>query len=148
MPIAPRDSITLTILAQSRWSVIVARVKSQMETISNIGLVHGSWRVADSENKWAESSGTGEWNRLIQIQGLLEIDWDKTEAESTEQVAIGLSESVIRTLNKDLWQTKLGGTVLTGKQAKLVEHGPRLADFVIGYGVRIEMQVLTIDSLT
>lgn len=157
-------------MAQSTWASVVARVKAQIETVANIGLVHDRLRLAveeadvaavmyatiDGEKRlrsWyvhlgtmpaeaLESSGSMKWNRVVQVEGFLQFE----DAAGSEKTALALAESVIRTLWNDLRTTKLNGTVLAGKPPQIVDAQPRSFGGVVVSYVRLEMPVVSIET--
>ncbi|MFL5736660.1 MAG: hypothetical protein ACJ76P_04905 [Actinomycetota bacterium] len=159
-------------MTQSSWEAIVARIVDRMKTIPDIGLVYDRVRLVTTQDDvdkvfttisgetrlrawmvhletgrsstWQEAGGSADWNRRAVIEGFLQYE----DATSSANTAIGLGESVIRTLNSDLRATKLGGTILGGGPADFVGHPaePRTFGFVLASYVSISCPLMTIES--
>lgn len=156
-------------MPQSNWNAILARLKAQMDTVANVGLVHEELQLAttdeqlaalgkvsiDSEDKirmwwihldampskWTEAGGSVDWNRQVVIEGFLQF-----EGTASAKTATSLTESIIRKLNADIRTTKLNGTILTGSPCSLMANEPRIFTFLLVHYVRIEIAVFTVES--
>lgn len=159
-------------MTQSSWSAIVDRVEAQMLTVASIGKVHDYQRYVLGEVKldsigisaiggedrfrvWMitlgrmdtkpeDQAGDMQWNRLIQIDGYVQIE----DANTSEQTTIALAESVIRTLWNDVRTTRFNNTVLFGKPGQIVSLVPEFFSMVACHHVRITMPIQTLDSPT
>jgi hypothetical protein len=159
-------------MAQSAWSAVLARVKQQMATITDIGKVNDRLQILDRDTsiddsvkvkidgvdrvrcwyltlgnidtKALEAGGTTQWTRAVVIEGFLDFE----EGLGSEAATIALAERVIRTLWADCQTTRLGGTILFGQTPKLTDTKPAYFASLVCSHARIEFPVHTVESLT
>jgi hypothetical protein len=159
-------------MTQSSWQAIVDRVVELLTPIPDIGLVYDRLRlvmtkddvdkvftVVSGEDRlrawmvhletgrsssWQEAGGSVDWNRRAVIEGFLQYE----DEGASELAAVALGETIIRTLNADVRETKLGGTVLWGGPADFVGRPgePRSFAFVFCSYVSISLPLFTIES--
>lgn len=100
------------------------------------------WFVSEAElDATVDGGGTEQWNRVLEIEGFLELN-DPT----SEPGARTLVESIVRTLGHDLWSTRLNGTALYGQPPRLIEFRPVIFGFVTCHHVVLRMPVSTISD--
>jgi hypothetical protein len=157
-------------MATTNWTAVVARIKAQMETITNIGQVHDRrrlmtkreefdaqaladingekrtrfWMISLSrmDDAFLDSGGSLRWDREAVIEGILQLE----DVNSSELTADALAESVCRTLATDLRTTKLNGTVLTGRPPRIEVNEPRFFVFVVAHYIRIVFPLISVEQ--